>query len=44
MPAVLIEIGYITGSQDSIRLALAAERTKIAEAISQGILNYFQRK
>jgi N-acetylmuramoyl-L-alanine amidase len=44
MPAVLIEIGYITGSQDSIKLASAAERTKIAEAISQGILNYFQRK
>jgi N-acetylmuramoyl-L-alanine amidase len=44
MPAVLIEIGYITGSQDSIKLASAAERTKIATAISQGILNYFQRK
>jgi N-acetylmuramoyl-L-alanine amidase len=42
MPAVLIEIGYITGSQDSIKLASAAERTKIASAISQGILNYLR--
>ena len=40
MPSVLIEIGFVTGAQDAARFASAAQRTSIAEAIAQGILDY----
>lgn len=40
MPSVLIEIGFVTGAQDAARLSSAAQRTKLAEAITQGILDY----
>lgn len=43
MPSVLVEIGFVTGAQDAARLASAAQRTKLAESITQGILNYLQR-
>jgi N-acetylmuramoyl-L-alanine amidase len=42
MPSVLVEIGFVTGSQDADRLASAAQRTQLAEAITQGILDYLQ--
>jgi N-acetylmuramoyl-L-alanine amidase len=42
MPAVLVEIGFVTGSQDAARLASPAGRTQIAEAIAQGIIDYIQ--
>jgi N-acetylmuramoyl-L-alanine amidase len=42
MPSVLIEIGFVTGSQDAARLASATQRTKLAEAIVQGILDYLK--
>ncbi len=42
MPSVLIEIGFVTGSQDAARLSSAAQRTKLAEAIVQGILDYLK--
>jgi N-acetylmuramoyl-L-alanine amidase len=42
MPSVLIEIGFVTGSQDAARLSSATQRTKLAEAIVQGILDYLQ--
>jgi N-acetylmuramoyl-L-alanine amidase len=42
MPAVLVEIGFVTGSQDAARLASPAGRTQLAEAITQGIMDYIQ--
>jgi N-acetylmuramoyl-L-alanine amidase len=42
MPSVLIEIGFVTGSQDAARLASATQRTKLAEAIVQGIMDYLK--
>jgi N-acetylmuramoyl-L-alanine amidase len=42
MPAVLVEIGFVTGSQDAARLASPAGRTQLAEAIAQGIMDYIQ--
>jgi N-acetylmuramoyl-L-alanine amidase len=42
MPSVLIEIGFVTGSQDAARLSSASQRTKLAEAIVQGILDYLK--
>jgi N-acetylmuramoyl-L-alanine amidase len=42
MPSVLIETGFVTGSEDAARFASAAQRTKIAEAIAQGILDYLK--
>jgi N-acetylmuramoyl-L-alanine amidase len=44
MPATLVETGFVTGSQDAARFRSAAQRTKIAEAITQGILDYIQRR
>jgi N-acetylmuramoyl-L-alanine amidase len=42
MPSVLIETGFVTGSQDAARFSSAAQRTKMAEAIAQGILDYLK--
>lgn len=43
MPAVLVEVGFVTGAQDAARLSSPTQRTQMAEAIAQGILNYLQR-
>jgi N-acetylmuramoyl-L-alanine amidase len=43
MPAALIETGYVTGAEDARNLKSPAHRTKMAEAIAQGILNYLRR-
>jgi N-acetylmuramoyl-L-alanine amidase len=43
MPAVLVEVGFVTGAQDSVRLASPTYRTALAESIAQGILDYLQR-
>lgn len=40
MPAVLVEAGFISGSKDQKKLFNAAERSKIAKAIAEGILSY----
>ena len=40
MPSVLIEIGFVTGAQDARRFSSATQRTNLAEAITQGILDY----
>ena len=40
MPAVLVEAGFISGSKDQKKLFSAAERSKIAKAIAEGILSY----
>ncbi len=41
MPAVLVEIGFISNSGDRQKLMNADYRNKIAEAISKGIERYF---
>jgi len=43
MPAVLLEIGFVTGAQDAARLADSRWRTQMATAITQGILQYIQQ-
>jgi N-acetylmuramoyl-L-alanine amidase len=40
MPAVLVETGFVTGRDDSRILADPAQRSRMAEAIARGILNY----
>jgi N-acetylmuramoyl-L-alanine amidase len=42
MPAVLVETGYVTGSQDARNLGNPEFRTRMAAAISEGILKYFR--
>ena len=42
MPAVLVEIGFVTGREDVARFNSAAARSQIAAAIVQGILRYVQ--
>lgn len=43
MPAVLLEVGFVTGAEDAQRLADASFRTEMAEAIAAGILQYVQQ-
>lgn len=38
MPSVLVEVGFVTGSEDAPRLGDSAFQTRIAEAIARGIL------
>lgn len=42
MPAVLVEVGFVTGREDAARLSSASARTQIAEGIAQGILRYLR--
>jgi N-acetylmuramoyl-L-alanine amidase len=42
MPAVLLEVGFVTGALDAPRLASAAGRRAMAQAIAQGIGRYLQ--
>lgn len=43
MPAVLVEVGFVTGSEDGPRLADASFQSRMAQAIAQGILTYIQQ-
>ena len=43
MPAVLVEIGFLTGRLDARRLEKAEHRKRIAYAISKGILEYLSK-
>jgi len=43
MPAVLAEIGFITGRLDARRLEKKIHRRRVAFAIAKGILEYFKR-
>ena len=43
MPAVLVEIGFLTGRLDSRRLEKTAHRKRIAYAIAKGILAYLSK-
>ncbi len=42
MPAVLVETGFVTGSEDAARFQSAAAREQIADAIAQGIIDYLR--
>jgi N-acetylmuramoyl-L-alanine amidase len=42
MPAILVETGFVTGSEDAARLASPTGRTRIARAIARGILQYMK--
>ena len=43
MPAVLVEIGFLTGRLDARRLEKAAHRKRLAYAIAKGILEYLYK-
>ena len=43
MPAVLVEIGFITGRLDARRLEKPSHRKRIAYAIAKGILEYLSK-
>lgn len=43
MPSVLVEVGFVTGRDDALRLSDPAYRSQMAEAIVRGILQYLQR-
>ncbi len=43
MPAVLVEVGFVTGAQDAPKLSDPAYQSLMAEAIARGILQYMQR-
>ena len=42
MPAALVEIGFLTGSIDSPRLATPSHRRRLSFAIAEGILLYLK--
>jgi N-acetylmuramoyl-L-alanine amidase len=42
MPAVLIEVGFVTGREDAAKLSTPAYRSQMAAAIARGILQYIQ--
>ncbi|HEY9807789.1 MAG TPA: N-acetylmuramoyl-L-alanine amidase [Halomicronema sp.] len=44
MPAVLVEVGFVTGREDSQNLSNPTHRTKLAQAISRGIVQYLQQR
>jgi N-acetylmuramoyl-L-alanine amidase len=43
MPAVLLETGFVTGEEDARLLADPAFRTRMAEAIANGIAQYVRQ-
>ena len=43
MPAVLVEIGFLTGRLDARRLEKTSHRKRLAYAIAKGILEYLNR-
>ncbi len=43
MPAVLVEVGFVTGVQDASRLSTATYEDQMAQAIANGILQYIQQ-
>tara|TARA_Y100001933_G_scaffold42631_1_gene39766 strand:- start:641 stop:1729 length:1089 start_codon:yes stop_codon:yes gene_type:complete len=43
MPAVLVEIGFVTGRLDARRLEKKVHRRRVAFAITKGILEYLKR-
>ncbi len=44
MPAVLTELAFVDNKNDANKLATAAQKQRAAEAIYQGILDYYEAK
>jgi N-acetylmuramoyl-L-alanine amidase len=44
MPAVLVEVGFVTGREDAAKLNNPTWRDQIAAGIAQGILRYVQQR
>ncbi len=44
MPAVLVEVGFVTGQEDVLKLNSPTWRSQIAAGIAQGILRYVQQR
>ena len=44
MPAVLVEMGYITDAGDAKKLNSQIERKKMMDALAQGIKNYLTKR
>lgn len=42
MPAVLVEVGFVTGAEDAPRLESSTHRRQMAEAIARGIVQYIK--
>jgi N-acetylmuramoyl-L-alanine amidase len=42
MPSTLVEVGFVTGTEDAANLRNPAYRNRMAEAIARGILEYIQ--
>jgi N-acetylmuramoyl-L-alanine amidase len=42
MPSVLVEVGFVTGSEDAPRLRDRAFQSRVAEAIARGILEHLR--
>ncbi len=43
MPSVLVEVGFVTGREDAVKLSNPTYRSQMAEAIARGILQYIQQ-
>ena len=43
MPSVLVEVGFVTGAEDSLRLRDPAYRSQLAASIARGILLYLRQ-
>ena len=43
MPAILVEVGFVTGAADEPRLATIDYQDQLAQAIADGILSYIQQ-
>ncbi|MEW5858069.1 MAG: N-acetylmuramoyl-L-alanine amidase [Cyanobacteriota bacterium] len=44
MPAVLVEVGFVTSPQESVKLASPNYQSQMARAIARGILQYIQQQ
>ncbi|MGH2413170.1 MAG: N-acetylmuramoyl-L-alanine amidase family protein, partial [Microcystaceae cyanobacterium] len=44
MPSTLVEVGFVTGTQDATKLRNPTYQRQMAEAIARGILDYIQQK
>jgi N-acetylmuramoyl-L-alanine amidase len=44
MPAILVEVGYLSGREDAVKLRSPQYRSEMAQAIAQGVLQYLRQK
>ena len=42
MPTILVELGFISNAEDKAKLITESYRQTLAEAVSRGILDYFE--